>query len=110
MPVLRGARLVGIITESDIFQAFIEATGVREKGIRITFNVENDEEFIGTLLDISRCHEMRLTSFISLHHGDKRSGDAQRFGVVRLVGRESDNLLEEIWKSGHRVFSVLRTN
>lgn len=35
LPVLRGTRLVGIITETDIFDAFIEMLGARNKGIRL---------------------------------------------------------------------------
>jgi len=36
LPVLRGSRLVGIITESDLFRLFIELFGARHKGVRIT--------------------------------------------------------------------------
>lgn len=36
LPVLRGSKLVGIITESDLFRLFIELFGARHKGVRIT--------------------------------------------------------------------------
>lgn len=36
LPVLRGSKLVGIITESDLFRLFIELFGARHKGVRLT--------------------------------------------------------------------------
>jgi acetoin utilization protein AcuB len=36
LPVVEDGRLVGIITETDIFKVFLEMLGARERGIRIT--------------------------------------------------------------------------
>jgi acetoin utilization protein AcuB len=36
LPVMRDKKLVGIITESDIFRTFMELFAAREKGLRIT--------------------------------------------------------------------------
>jgi acetoin utilization protein AcuB len=36
LPVVVGGRLVGIITETDIFKVFLELLGGREKGLRLT--------------------------------------------------------------------------
>jgi acetoin utilization protein AcuB len=41
IPVIEQGQLVGIITESDIFDAFIEIMGVRQSGLRIHLEVEN---------------------------------------------------------------------
>ncbi len=39
LPVMRGQRLVGIITESDLFKLFIEMLGARSAGVRLTVEV-----------------------------------------------------------------------
>ena len=41
LPVLRDDKLVGIITESDIFRTFMELFAAREKGLRITLECPN---------------------------------------------------------------------
>ncbi len=39
LPVLRDEKLIGIITESDLFRIFLEIFGARRKGIRLTVMV-----------------------------------------------------------------------
>lgn len=39
MPVMRGDKLVGIITETDMFKIFLEMLGAREEGVRISMLV-----------------------------------------------------------------------
>ncbi|MBQ6000584.1 MAG: CBS domain-containing protein [Clostridia bacterium] len=41
LPVVEGDRLVGVITESNIFDAFIEILGFTDKGTRLTVEVED---------------------------------------------------------------------
>lgn len=36
LPVMRGDKLVGIITETDMFKIFLEMLGARESGVRLT--------------------------------------------------------------------------
>jgi len=39
LPVVEDGRLVGIITETDIFKVFLELLGAREKGLRLTLRI-----------------------------------------------------------------------
>jgi acetoin utilization protein AcuB len=39
LPVMENGRLVGIITETDIFKVFLELLGAREKGLRLTLEI-----------------------------------------------------------------------
>jgi acetoin utilization protein AcuB len=43
LPVLREGKLVGIITESDMFRTFMELFAARQKGLRITMEVPDRE-------------------------------------------------------------------
>lgn len=48
--VLEEEKLVGIITESDIFKVFINMLGAREKGIRYVFRVQNVPGILSKIL------------------------------------------------------------
>lgn len=50
LPVVRGEKLVGIITESDIFKRFVELFGTRKKGVRLTLLIP---ERRGEIADIA---------------------------------------------------------
>lgn len=43
LPVLRQGRLVGILTETDLFEMFLEALGAREPGLRLTLLVPEEK-------------------------------------------------------------------
>jgi acetoin utilization protein AcuB len=63
LPVMRGAWLVGIITESDIFRTFTEMLGALEPGIRLTVLAPY---FKGSLAQISTAitqHGGSITAF-----------------------------------------------
>lgn len=60
IPVTRGGKLVGIITETNIFDAFIDIMGLREPGFRITCRIEgNPPGILG-----------RIATVLGNHHGN----------------------------------------
>lgn len=95
-------RLIGILTESDLFRALTMALGGGGPGLRITFDVSLDEDPVRVAMDLACKHHLRLAS-VSTH-----DQDGHRAAVVRLLGAEPAGLVDELWKTGHRVLSVLR--
>jgi len=103
LPVMSGDSLVGIITESDAFRALIALLG-RGPGIRVTFDVSREEEdVLAFVLDLSRRHGMQVGAVLSREHVAGR-----RLVLVRLLGKEDESLMEDLWRTGHRVISVAR--
>lgn len=41
LPVLNNGRVVGMITETDLFKVFLELMGARDKGIRVTASIDD---------------------------------------------------------------------
>jgi acetoin utilization protein AcuB len=41
LPVLREGKVVGMITETDLFKIFLEFMGAREKGVRVTALIDD---------------------------------------------------------------------
>ncbi len=61
LPVVEDGRLVGIITESDIFDAFIELLGFREKGTRLTIEAVDEPGIMSNLTSIISKHGANIT-------------------------------------------------
>jgi acetoin utilization protein AcuB len=49
LPVVRDGKLVGIITETDLFKIFLELLGAREKGVRLTLQVPNKKGVLASI-------------------------------------------------------------
>lgn len=49
LPVMRDGKLVGIITETDLFKTFLEMLGGREEGVRISMFVPNEEGMLAKI-------------------------------------------------------------
>ena len=49
LPILRGDRLVGIITETDLFKVFLELLGAREQGTRFTLLVPEKKGMLAAM-------------------------------------------------------------
>ena len=92
LPVVSGDRLVGIITETDVFKTFLEMMGAREKGIRLTLSVHDEP---GTL--------SRITGAIAALGGDIIAlgtfyGESRTEGIIMLkvCGVEEEPLIKAL--------------
>ena len=102
LPVLREQTLVGIITESDIFRAFAGLFSAGEKGARITFNVTQGEDVFELVGKLSRKHRLKISSLTWTRH------EELPVCVVRVGGAGVDEMLDELWSSGHAIVNVIR--
>lgn len=97
LPVLNSSgELVGIITESDIFEALIDVMGLGEKGTRITVELENKP---GTLLEaVKIIKEFGLNiSSIATFHGRT---PGRREVVIRVSTTEPEELVKALKDRG----------
>jgi acetoin utilization protein AcuB len=49
LPVMRNGKLVGIITETDLFKIFLELLAAREKGVRLTMLIPEEKGTLASL-------------------------------------------------------------
>ena len=49
LPVVRDGKLVGIITETDLFKIFLELLGARKKGVRLTLQMPNKKGVLASI-------------------------------------------------------------
>jgi acetoin utilization protein AcuB len=72
MPVLDAhGELVGIITQSDIFRAFMHITGVRQGGVQFALRLEDKPGLIKEVVDLLRARGARFVSLLSSYATSK---------------------------------------
>jgi acetoin utilization protein AcuB len=49
LPIMRNGKLVGIITETDLFMIFLELLGAREEGVRLTMLVPEEKGMLASV-------------------------------------------------------------
>jgi len=101
LPVMEGNDLVGIITETDIFDAFVDMLGIRRGGTRICLMVEDRPGAMAALTDIIRDRGFNLISAVAFAAKEKK-GQV----VFRVEGNKLDGLLEELERTGAEVLHV----
>ncbi len=65
LPVVDGNHLVGIITESDIFEVLLGLLGVHQKGTRLTIELEDRPGALAEVLDVLREHDANVRSIVT---------------------------------------------
>lgn len=102
LPVLHDQRLVGLITESDIFRAFIGFFASPGTGVRVTFDISKGEDVFEFVAETARKRNVKVVNLISSHQ------DNRPVCVVRLTGGAIEKLLDDLWSSHHTVLNVVR--
>jgi acetoin utilization protein AcuB len=91
LPVLEQGRLVGIISDKDIFRALVDITGVRHGGHRVCLTIEDRPGSIKEVADIIRKHNFRLQGILTSYEGVK---EGYRRVVIRTKGKGDFNSLQ----------------
>ncbi len=84
LPVMDEGKLIGIISDRDIYRALVDITGVRHGGNRICVTLEDRPGSIKEVADIVRKHGFRLQGILTSYEGVK---DGYRRVVIRTKGK-----------------------
>ena len=76
LPVLRGKRLVGIITDTDIFNFFLNAFGARHPGVRITCSLQEKPGQLAKLSQAIAQQGGNVVAFVTSEAEDKSCREA----------------------------------
>ncbi len=95
LPVMRSGKVVGMITETDLFKIFLELMGARTKGIRVTAEI-NDQA--GQLAKVTKSIADAGGNFISFGQfaGDDPSTKVLTFKVAGLKKEEVKKALTKV--------------
>jgi acetoin utilization protein AcuB len=95
MPVMRSGKVVGMITETDLFKVFLELMGARTKGIRVTAVISDAP---GQLAKITKAIADAGGNFISFGQfsGNDTSTKILTFKVAGLKKEEVKKVLAKV--------------
>jgi len=96
LPVVEGEKLVGIITETDIFDAFIDIMGFRSPGERVVIETKDQ---VGVMLDLAGTIQEYGVNIASLAFYHLPENKAQI--IARLNGDEVNEVKKSLVDKGY---------
>lgn len=102
LPVVRENRLVGIITESDIFDALLNMTGANSGRIKLVVECAKDSNPTLHLAQLGQRHKLEIQSLVSFV--DQSSVKIR--SILRFASRPPSSFVEDLHKLGFRVLTI----
>ncbi len=102
LPVMRGQKVVGIITETDLFKIFLELMGAREKGIRVTALVRNKP---GQLAKITKAIADKGGNFIAFGQFSGEDPSSQLL-TFKVAGLKKEQVKDAIWGIAKEIWDI----
>jgi len=104
LPVVDGNKLVGIITETDILELFVDVVGLNVRGTRITMLLEDEPGKLFGVLKIFKDHNLNVISIIS----PTLTFEGKRMVVIRIKTHEYEDIVKELEKAGYEITNVTK--
>lgn len=105
LPVVKDNKLVGIITESDIFDAFIDILGFKDQGSRITVEAMDVPGALAHIAEIFKSFDANITHIVA-YRGSTGKSDV----VIRTNTLNTDEIEANLEKQGYKVISIIRSD
>jgi acetoin utilization protein AcuB len=99
-------RLVGIITQDDLFKVLTSITGLDKRGIEFAFLVEDRATSIIKLADIIRKYKGRVVSLFSTYEGALLGDRHVYLRAYQIDRHKLPQLIEELKKETTLLYTV----
>lgn len=103
LPVMDEGKVIGVITESDVLDAFIDINGAREPGTRLVIEADDQPGVMSRLARVTGELETNIT-----HIAVYRTGMESSFVLLGVNTVNTTDLEEAFTKAGFQVRYVLR--
>jgi acetoin utilization protein AcuB len=103
LPVVDNSRLVGVITESDIFDSFIELLGFREQGTRLTIEADDAPGIMSNLTSIFAKYGANITH-VAVYRGASGKSDV----VIGINSLNTTDMEKSIEEQGYKILYKLQ--
>lgn len=103
LPVVRNGNLVGIITETDIYDALLDMTGADTTGMNLVVECTDVKTALVSMAQFADRYQLQMLSALSFH--DKQAPN-KVISVFHLSGKTNSQIAEELCKRGFRVLKI----
>jgi acetoin utilization protein AcuB len=105
LPVVEGGNLVGVITQTDIFKALVDISGLTRGGIKIAVELPDIPGTTQEVINTIRTHGGRILSVMTSYNVDKE-GHKLLFVRTDVNEKNLQELLEVIGKRFNILYSI----
>ncbi len=103
LPVVdQNHKVVGIISDMDVFRVLIAITGVKHGGVQLAFHISLEPGSLKQVLDDLKQHDARLLSILSSH--DEDEGRKIFIRVMPMDRNKEDQLIQDMQERYNLVF------
>lgn len=99
LPVVQGGELVGIITETNIFDAFLEVLGARKPGARIEMKIAHTPAAFYTMLQVFKKCAMTILGITVFPD----FSEEHQLVTVKVQGENIEQLIDALWDAGLQI-------
>ena len=112
VPVVDNRRqVVGVVTQTDLFKVIVSLTGLKKRGIKFAFQLEDKPGSIKELADVIRKFNGRMATILTSYDGVKAGYRKVYIRVYNIHRSKLDHLKEELKEKGILLYMVdLREN
>lgn len=106
IPVMEKGKLVGIVTETDIFGSFIDILGVKRRGTRIDLEIDDRPGVLAEVSGLIADFKINIQNIVSIPKKDSARVEL----IIRIDTREPDELVKALQDKGFNVINVMVKN
>ena len=100
LPVVEGHTLVGVITESDLFEAFLDLTGFRKGGARLVVDLAGRPKALAEVAAVAETAGVVLMSIATYEENE------HRLAILRVDAPYPLHLIEALGAGGFKVLHL----
>ena len=105
LPVVDNEQVYGVITDRDIFKAFLEVSGYGEEGVRMRFVTENEVGVLGRIIRLLVEENLNISNTVNIPRKDGKV-----VIEVQIDGKVNLDLLKEKFENHNiQVDSIMHT-
>ncbi len=100
LPVVEDGYLIGILTKTDIFTAFIDLIGTKSPGARVIINTVDKPGILADIAGVFASHNIDIRNITNINEGGKTKI------TIKLRSSSIDKPIEELQSKGYNIENV----